>query len=269
MSTPYRVTLVQLKAGATALGAVGDKVELGQQTVEEIYRLAGNLLKLDVSANPKAEPGIIVQRGDKGWRIAVHSGRLCVHKSTSLFDEYWTVDNPQGLAHLPPFIVSSAAPFATKQPGRTHSNPPKGFKVLRSIAEVAGLFALGVVLIMVGFWYGLPHRKLSDLPPDVVVVTGDSERTSVFNAVAGSYATGSGKKPGESIVTITADGHVALGTIGKDGKPAAPRIQEQARAARKGSLAVVVTSFGVIAEFPPDAVNVGTLNSHWRRLMTN
>jgi hypothetical protein len=269
MSTPYRVTLVQLKPGATTLGAAGDKLELGPLPPEEIYRLAGNLLKLDVSANPKAEPGIIVQRGEKGWRIAVHAGRLCMHKSTSLFDEYWTVENPPGLAQLPPFIAGSAAPFASKHPARGHSTAPQGFKVLRSIAEVVGLFALGVVLIMVGFWYGLPHRKLSDLPPDVVIVTADSDRTSVFNAVAGSYATGSGKKPGESIVTITPDGRVALGTIGKDGKPAAPRIQEQARAARKGSLAVIVTSFGMIAEFPPDAVNVGTLNTHWRRLMTN
>jgi hypothetical protein len=192
-----------------------------------------------------------------------------MHKSTSLFDEYWTVENPQGLAQLPPFIAGSAAPISTKQPARGHAAAPKDFKVLRSIAEVAGLFALGVVLIMVGFWYGLPHRKLSDLPPDLVVVTADNERASVFNAVAGSYATGFGKKPGESIVTITPEGRVFLGTIGKDGKPAAPRIQEQARAARKGSLAVIVTSFGLIAEFPPDAVNVGTLNSHWRKLMTN
>ena len=266
MIPPYRVTLVQLKAGATALGAGGDKLELGHISAEEIYQLAGRLLKLDVSANPKAEPGIIVQRGEKGWRIAVHAGRLCMHKSTSLFDEYWTVENPQGLAQLPPFVAGSAPPFATKQPGRGQAAQPR---ILRSIAEVAGLFALGVVLIMVGFWFGLPHRKLSDLPPDIVPVTTDTERTSVFNAVAGSYATGAGNKPGESLVTITPDGRVSLGTIGKDGKPAAPRIQEQARAARKGSLAVIVTSFGVIAELPPDAVNVGTLNSHWRKLMTN
>jgi len=133
------------------------------------------------------------------------------------------------------------------------------------VVEVAGLFAVGVVLIMVGFWYGLPHRKLSDLPPDVVVVTADSERSSVFNAVAGSYVTG--RKPGDAIVTISADGRVSLGRIGKDGKPAAPQIEEQARAARKGNLAVVVTSFGNIAEFPPDAVNVGA--NRWKKLMTN
>jgi hypothetical protein len=268
MSPLYRVTLVQLKADAAALGAAGDKLELGQLSAEEICRLAGNLLKLDVSSNPKAEPGIIVQRGERGWRIAVHTGRLCMHKSTSLFDEYWAVESPQGLAQLPPFTAGTAAPFSTKQPARGHAAPPKGFKVLRSIAEVAGLFALGVVLIMVGFWYGLPHRRLSDLPPDVVVVTADNERTTVFNAVAGSYATGSGKKPGESIVTITPEGRVSLGTIGKDGKPAAPRIQEQARAARKGTLAaVVIPHLGVISELPPDAVNVGSFK--WRKLMSN
>jgi len=264
MSAPiYRVTLVQLKADALALGAAGEKLELGLITAEEVVRLSGNLLKLNVSSQPKAEPGIIVHRGDRGWRIAVHAGRLCMHKSTSLFDEYWTVENPAGLATLPPFHVSTA-PTATKTI-RGQSASGKKHSVLRTVVEVAGLFAVGVVLIMVGFWYGLPHRKLSDLPPDVVVVTADSERSLVFNAVAGSYVTG--KKPGDAIVTISPDGRVSLGRIGKDGKPAAPQIEEQARAARRGNLAVVVTSFGNIAEFPPDAVNVGA--NRWKKLMTN
>jgi len=134
---------------------------------------------------------------------------------------------------------------------------------MRSVAEVVGLFLLGMILIVVGFWYGLPHRKLSDLPPDVVVVTGESEKSSVFSAVAGSYVAGKAK-PGESIVVITPEGRVSLGTIGKDGKPASPRLDEQARAARKGNVAVVITSFGSIAEFPPDAVNVG--NGQWRKV---
>lgn len=266
MSAPqYRVTLVQLNSAATALGAPGDRLELGQVAVEEIFQLAGNLLRVDVSGNPKAEPGIIVQRGEKGWRIVTHAGRLRVHKSTSLFDEYWTVDTPEGLGNLPPFAGSTGS--ASPKPGRSHSNPTQRLQVVRTVAEVAGLFALGVVLIMVGFWYGLPHRKLSDLPADVVVVTADSERSSVFTAMAGSYVTGKVKKPGESFVTITSDGQVTVGTIGKDGTPGTPRIQEQAMAARKGNLAAVVTKFGVIAEFPPDAVNVGSIR--WRKLMTN
>ena len=124
-----------------------------------------------------------------------------------------------------------------------------------------------MLLIGVGVWYGLPHRKLSDLPNDVTMVTVDSERTSVFSAVADSYVAGK-VKPGESIVIITSDGHVSLGTIGKDGKPVMPfRIEGQAKAARKGGSAAVVTTFGVIAELPPDAVNLG--NGQWRRLTTN
>jgi hypothetical protein len=268
MSTLYRVTLVQLKADATALAPATDKLELGQITGEEVFRLAGNLLKLNFSAQPKAEPGIIVQRGEKGWRIAVHGGRLCMHKSTSLFDEYWTVDGPQGLAQLPPFkagTAASVAPFPAKHASRGKSGAPQRPSVLRTVVEVAGLFGVGVVLIMVGLWYGLPHRKLSDLPPDVIVVTADSEKASVFSAVAGSYITG--KKPGDSFVTITADGRVSRGRIGKDGKPAAPDNEEQALAARKGNLAAIVTKLGVIAEFPPDAVNVGPYR--WRKLMTN
>ena len=265
MIPPYRVTLVNLTANAKAVAPAADKLEVGQLTAEQIYQLAGNLLKLDVAANPRAEPGIIVQRGEKGWRIAPHAGRLRMYKSTSLFDEYWTVETAQGLAQLAPFNLPSNSSGDSKS---TKSRPPQAprFQAMRSIAEVAGLFALGVLLIVVGFWYGLPHRKLSDLPSDVVVVTADSERTTVFAAVAGSYVTGKAKA-GDSFVTITAEGRVSLGTIGKDGKPATTRIEEQAKAARRGSAAAVVTTFGVIAEFPPDAVNVG--NGHWRKLVTN
>jgi hypothetical protein len=264
MSPPiYRVTLVQLKADAAALAPAVEKLELGLITDDEIFRLAGNLLKLNVAHDPKAEPGIIVYRGDKGWRIAVRAGRLCMYKSTSLFDEYWTLESPAGLAQLPPFAVSSNAPTPKTIRGRTGA--AKNQSVVRTVVEVAGMFAVGVVLIMVGFWYGLPHRKLSDLPPDIVVVTADSERSLVFNALAGSYVTG--KKPGDAIVTISADGHVSLGRIGSDGKPSAPTVEEQARAARKGNLAVIVTKFGNIAEFPPDAVNVGA--NRWRKLVSN
>jgi len=217
-------------------------------------------------ADLKDEPGIILNRGYKGWRIAIHAGRLCMHKSTSLFDEFWTVENPQGLASLPPFKAggASAPPFAAKA-ARGRSTSPKSNSVLRTVAEIVGLFGVGVVLIMVGLWYGLPHRKLSDLPTDVVLLTADSEKATVFTAVAGSYITG--RKPGDSFVTISPDGHVARGRIGKDGKPAAPMSEEQALAARKGTLAAVVTKFGIIAEFPPDAVNVGAYK--WRKLATN
>ena len=68
----------------------------------------------------------------------------------------------------------------------------------------------------------------------------------------------------------TPEGRVSLGRIGKDGKPAFGQVAEQqARAARKGNLAVVVTSFGNIAEAPPDAVSVGLGGYKWRKLMTN
>ena len=266
MSTPYRVTLINLSPDASAIVPTADKVELGQVSSDEIYQLAGKLLKLDVASHPGAEPGIIVQRGEKGWRLAAHAGRLRLYKSTSLFDEYWTVETPHGLAQLPPFSVPAGGTGGTRST-KSRAAQPHSFQAVRSIAEVAGLFALGVLLIVVGFWYGLPHRKLSDLPSDVVVVTAETERTSVFAAVAGSYVTGKAK-PGDSFVTITPEGRVSLGTLGKDGKPAGnPRLEEQAKAGRKGTTAVVITSFGPIAEFPPDAVHVG--NGPWRRLTTN
>jgi hypothetical protein len=78
----------------------------------------------------------------------------------------------------------------------------------------------------------------------------------VFAAVAGSYSTG--RTPGNSLVIIRPDGQVLLGSIGKDGKAGVPRIHEQARAGRLGSIACVITSFGVISGVaPPDVVNVG------------
>jgi hypothetical protein len=266
MTPPYKVTLINLTAGVTAVAPASDKLELGMLTADEIFQLAGRLLNLDVAAHPKAEPGIIVQRGEKGWRIGAYAGRLRVYKSTSLFDEYWTVESAQALSQLPPFSGQGTGGANTRSTKSRSPQPPR-YHAVRSIAEVAGLFLLGVILIVVGFWYGLPHRKVSDLPPDVVVVTGDSEKASVFSAVAGSYVAGK-IKPGESALSITPEGRVSLGTIGKDGKFAMPaRIDEQARAARKGNVAVVVTKWGFIAELPPDAVNVG--NGQWRKVTLN
>jgi len=263
MSALFKVTLVQLKANALGIAPAGEKLELGNLPVEEICRLAGNLQMASAMADAAAEPGIIVHRGEKGWRIAVHRGRLCMHKSTSTFDEYWTVESAKALAALPPFEVESAA---APVPKRIRLGETARFAGLRAMGEVVGLFVIGVGLILVGFWFGLPHKKLSDLPSDIIEVTSAAERASVFSAVAGSYATG--KKPGERVVTITPDGHVSIGYIGKDGKPASPGPLEEARAARKGTLAaVVVPSIGVIAELPPDAVNVGRANGRWRKLI--
>jgi len=87
MSATYRITLVQLKADASAVGSASDKLEHGTHPVEEIIRLAGKLHQLDLSST-KAEPGIIIQRGDKGWRIGVHQGGLPARR--------------QGLAHRRP-----------------------------------------------------------------------------------------------------------------------------------------------------------------------
>lgn len=253
MSPPYRVTLVQLTADAAALAPSGDKVELGHIPAEEIYRLAGRLIKINFSANPKAEPGILVQRGDKGWRIAVHQGRLCMHKSMSLFDDVWTADSPEDLAQLPPFRVSGGA---SPNPASHAPGVPRRFQTLRAVAEAAGLFIVALVLVAVGLRFGVPQRKLSDLPPGVTIVSSTAERAEVFASVAGSYSTG--KTPGNQLVVITPDGQVSLGAIGKDGKPAPPRIREQARAGRNGNIACLITSFGIIAgTAPPETVSVG------------
>lgn len=260
MSVTYRITLVQLKANAAGVGAASDKIEHGNHPVEEVIRLAGKLLVLDLSST-KAEPGIIVQRGDKGWRIGVHQGNLRMHKSMSLFDDFWTIDNPAELAGLPPFHVSAGPGGAT-----SHKSSGSGLSqhgAVRTIIEAASLFAAALVLVAVGLHYGLPQRRLSDLPPGVAIVSSSAERATIFKAVAGTYSTG--KTAGNSLVIITEDGQVTIGTIGKDGKASRPRLQEQARAGRQGDVPCVVTSTGVVIAGiePPDLVKVG--NFTWKK----
>jgi hypothetical protein len=257
MSATYRITLVQLKADASAVGGASDKIEHGTHPVEEVVRLAGKLLQLDLSST-RAEPGIIVQRGDKGWRIGIHQGRLRMHKSMSLFDDFWTADSAAALADLPPFQAG-----AGPAPRTSHAAPAgKRHGTLRTVLEAAGLFATALVLVAVGLRFGLPQRKLSDLPPGVSIVTSSDERANIFKTVAGVYSTG--RTAGNSLVVISEDGQVSLGTIGKDGKPTKPRIQEQARAGRQGNIACVITSFGIIAGIePPEAVKVG--NFQWKK----
>ena len=256
MSVTYRITLVQLKADAAAIGGASDKIEHGTHPVEEVVRLAERLLLLDLSST-RAEPGIIVQRGDKGWRIGIHQGHLRMHKSMSLFDDFWTVESAAALADLPPFQVTASAPRAAPA-----TSAPRRHGAARTVLEAAGLFAAALVLVAVGLRFGLPQRRLSDLPPGVSVVTSADERANIFKAVAGVYSTG--RTAGNSLVIISENGQVSLGTIGKDGKPTKPRVQEQARAGRQGNIACVITSFGIIAGIePPEAVKVG--NFQWRK----
>ena len=252
MSINYRITLVYLAPDASAVAPASEKLDYGSYPLEEIIRLAGKLLQVDTSVSLKTEPGIIVQRGDRSYRIATYQGRIRVHKSVSLFDDYWMAETPGDIANLPPFLVSGTM-GASRAPirGTTSSSG-----TLRSIAEVVGLFAVAVVLVAVGLRFGLPQKRLSDVPDDVIIVTSSAERASVFASVAGSYSTG--QTAGNSLVIIQPDGRVMLSAIGKDGKPTPARIAEQARAGRRGSIACVITSFGIIAGIaPPDTVNVG------------
>jgi len=256
MISPYKVTLLQLKADLSATGSPTDKIELGPQTPEEIYVLAGKLLLITLSGQPEPEPAIIVRRGEKGWRIAVHNGLLRMHKSASAFDDYWTVHTPQGLSELPPFRSGhSTPPISPKTRPGSHSSSPRS--TWRTVAEVTGLIGTGVILLAVGLWYGVPHRHLGDVPTDVVLLTSLDERESLFKTVAGTYS--SGKKPGDSIIVITSDGQISLAALGRNGQPITPpRIAEAARAARRKSANCLVTSFGVISAPEPDALMMGS-----------
>ena len=255
MISPYKVTLLQLKSDLSGTGTPTDKIELGPQTPEEIFALSGKLLKITPTGQPQPEPAIIVRRGDKGWRIAVHNGLLRMHKSASAFDDYWTVHTPEGLGELPPFRSGhSNPPISARSRSSSHSSSHRS--TWRTVAEVTALIGAGVVLLAVGLWYGMPHRRLGDVPTDVVMLNSLDERDSLFKTVAGTYT--SGKKPGDSIIVITAEGQISLGALGRNGQPIAPpRVAEAARAARRKSAACLVTSFGVISAPEPDALVMG------------
>lgn len=249
MSGPYRITLLHLTPDASAVAPQVERVDHGGNLpLEEVIRLAGKLPAINAPAG--VEPGLIVQRGEKSYRIATHQGRIRVHKSVSLFDDFWTVDAPAELANLPPFHPT--APSSGSRPPVRSRAPVKQSSPLRSAAEVIGLFAVAVVLIAVGLRFGLPQKRLSDLPDDMTLVSSPSEKAAIFSTVAGSYASG------KNLVIIDTDGRVRLTSIGNDGKPTAARVDEQARAGRRGSIACVITSFGIIAGTePPEAVSVG------------
>ncbi|RXK53584.1 hypothetical protein ESB00_17995 [Oleiharenicola lentus] len=255
MSGPYRITLIHLTADASAVAPASERLDHGgNQPLEEVIRLTGKLAKIDQSASVGTEPGLVVQRGDKSYRIVAHQGRIRIHKSISLFDDFWTIDSPAELANLPPFHPTAPS-SGSRPPIRARGNA-KQSSPLKSAAEVIGLFAVAVILVAVGLRFGLPQKRLSDLPDDITLISSPSESASVFATVAGSYATG--KAPGNNLVIIQSDGRVLLTSIGKDGKPGLPRVDEQARAGRRGSIACVITSFGIIAGTePPEAINVG------------
>jgi len=267
MTSPYRVTLLQLKADLSAPGAPTDKIDLGPQTLEEIFALAGKLQKLEVPAQTKLEPAIIVHRGEKGWRIVAHRGMIRMHESTSSIDDFWTVDSPKNLGNLPPFRHGTAGRDSGEPGSWGGAGAPRKRSAVRTAFEVLGLIGLGVVLIAVGLWYGVPHRRLGDLPPNVIVVNTSPDRENLFGTVAGTYATG--RNPGDAILVITPEGRVSLGAIGGDGKPITPpRIEnEQAKAGRKDSAACVITSFGIVAATEPNAVKVGRYR--WPRTSPN
>ncbi len=267
MSTPYRVTLLQLKPDLSGAGAPSDRVDLGVKTPDEIFVLVGKLLGIKVPSGDKGEPAMIVQRGDRGWRIVAHSGLIRMHESTSPLDDYWTVDTPRGLAQLPPFRGSgSSGPFANS---RGQSRPPSSRRkpsVVRTFLEVAGLIGVGVVLLVVGLWYGVPHKRLRDVPDDVILIKSSDESESVFKSVAGTYVTG--KKPGDGVIIISPQGQVMLGALDSNGRPITPpRLSEEARAGRRNQSACVVTSFGIIAASDADTVIVG--NFKWKRTSVN
>ncbi|MEJ1973058.1 MAG: hypothetical protein WDM96_11545 [Lacunisphaera sp.] len=53
MSQTYRTTLVYLTADASAVAPASERLELGNQTYEEIARLSGRLLRVDTSISPR------------------------------------------------------------------------------------------------------------------------------------------------------------------------------------------------------------------------
>ncbi len=257
MSGPFHIQLIGLKRDLSAFAGAQEKIDLGSHPVDGIVRLADRLLLLAKGGSP-GDAGLLVQRGEQKHRITVHEGRLRVYKSSSLFDEFWTVADAKELDALPPFRTGPAdAAGAAEEPRAVRVIRYTGeAHPVRKVLSLVGLGVLALGLMFVAIHFGTPRRRLNDLPAGIALVNSSAEREAIFRTVAGSYATGS--TAGNSIVVITLTGEVTLASIGKDGQPMPPRVREVARAGRRGDTPVVITSFGVIAaKEPPKSINVG------------
>lgn len=259
MSYTYLVTVVGLDPAVSAATAADHKEELGHLEVDKVFALVERLQKIDATAARKVDAGIIVRRGDKGWRVNAHHGQLRVYHSTSSLDNYWAAADVKALGELPPFRAAVTEQLASKGGARLAAGRPGG--ILRTIGEIGGLLVVAVILMGVAVYFGTPRRKLSDAPAGFQPISG-SESQEVFSRIAGTYVTGN--KPGNSVVMIAADGRVTFSRIGSDLRPVSPpRLEEQARAGRLGNAPALHTSYGVITLENQQAVKVGT--SEWKR----
>jgi hypothetical protein len=259
MSYTFLVTAVGLDPEISTVTTADGKEDLGHLEIDRILELVERLQKVDAAAARKVDAGILVRRGDKGWRINAHHGQLRIYHSTSSLDDYWTVANVKGLEELAPFRPAVAEKLASKG-GRLGSTRPGG--VWRTVGEIGGLALAAVGCMALAIYFGTPRRKLSAPPDDVRIVRNAAEAQDVFRRVAGTYATG--RKAGSSVVVINSDGKVILSQLGKDGRPVTPpKVDEQARVGLRGATPVVVTSFGLITPNDAESVNVGAYP--WRR----
>ena len=257
MSLMYHITLVRLKADLSGPDPTSEKLELGSFSAREMFKLAAKLQKVPSAPGPN-QPAIIVRHNQKGWRIVTHESSLHVHHGTSTFDDFWTVRDATGLASLPPFAEAVAEEDAE------NSSTAMGW--LGSGLKVAGLLVLGISLMAVSLWFGMPHRKVRALPAEMVVLNTDEEKGKVFSAAAGTYV--SGLRLGDAAVTISPQGEVSYGTIGKDGKIVRPpRIEEIARAGRLQNDTCVITSFGIFSLKDAESLTIGT--ARWRKAQIN
>jgi hypothetical protein len=259
MSYTYLVTVVGLDPAVSAVTSADHKEELGHLEVDKVFALIERLQKIDPTAARKVDAGIIVRRGDKGWRVNGHHGQLRVYHSTSSLDNYWAAADVKSLGELPPFRAAVTEQLANKGGARLASARPGG--VLRTIGEIGGLLVVAVILMGVAVYFGTPRRKLSDAPSGFQPISG-TESQEVFTRIAGTYQTSG--KPGGNVVMIDAAGRVTFTRIGKDGRPVTPpSLEEQARAGRLGTVPALHTSYGVITLENQQAVKVGAFE--WKR----
>lgn len=259
MSYTYLVTVIGLDPAVSAVTTADHKEELGHLEVDKVFALVERLRNIDPAAARKVDAGIVVRRGDKGWRINAHHGELRVFHSTSSLDNYWAASDINGLGELPPFRQAMAEQLAKSGSVRLSAGRSGG--LLRTVGEIGGLLVVAVVLMGVAVYFGTPRRKLSDAPTGFQTVSA-AESQEVFSRIAGMYSTS--RKPGSDVVMINPDGRVIFSRLGKDLQPVRPpRIEEQARAGRLGNTPALHTSYGVITLENQEAVKVGAYE--WKR----
>lgn len=260
MNVTYRVTLVQLSADATALEPVHfTPRELGEIAPAELEKLLANFSRLDVNAQPDADPVIVIRRHGRGWRITPGNKSLTLHDGLDALSPSLPLDPAGILTAIDPSHDPAAAPTAGESAPASDPAPRSRFNL--SPPQAIALLVTGLALLAVGLWFGLHEDDINAVPGDVVALTAPDEIKTLFASAAGQYLTP--VSPGNGVLTLSSTGHFSIATLGPDGQPLATTYEEPARAGRRHGQLCIITTVGLIAIVDRDTLHYNDIV--WRR----